>query len=264
MKSIVSYSAVPHSSGSTPQKAQTMDPISLALKIALGTLMVDAIIETAFISSMVRWLHTRAGRDFEIEYNGSTFPLHGKPETLLLDAGHVSNGAAGTALILIGFGGILALFLQSHAARSGSGSFFATFARTWYRTWLWFTVVSALFTLSALVSVFVIDAKHASQTIAVALAARLDNRPYPNYVAYPLDTWTPPAWFTAVLQLDLANSSDRSDIESRLRVMHGWAYNLIPLFILGVVVSVLAFVEASHRRRRQLATVAFEEKRDSV
>ena len=82
----------------------------LPLYIAMSVLMVDAVIEVAFIGSMVGFLHDRAGKFFTINAPNGAFDLHGKPKGLLVDQGHTSNGAAGTALILVGVLGFLALW----------------------------------------------------------------------------------------------------------------------------------------------------------
>ncbi|EME87095.1 uncharacterized protein MYCFIDRAFT_210690 [Pseudocercospora fijiensis CIRAD86] len=233
-----------------------MAPLNLALKLAIGLLMIDSIIELSFISSMVSWLHRRAGRDFQISYNNSTFPLHGKPANLLLNEGHTSNGAAGTAFVLIGLGGILALYLRHHASRPNAK--LRSLSQAWYHFWLIMTIPSTLLTLAALIYTFVLVNAHQNQTINLELASQLNNHPYPNYVAYPLEKWTPQNWFQAVLQLPLANSSDRRNIESHVRVMEGWKWNLIPMFVIGFSVSGIAFAEAMAYRRLRNRTPGFD------
>ncbi|CAK3811693.1 hypothetical protein MYCFIDRAFT_210690 [Lecanosticta acicola] len=216
-----------------------MAPLTLALKSTLALLMIDSIVELSLISSMVSWLHRRAGRDFIIDYNNTTFPLHGKPLNLLVDQGHTSNGAAGTAFVLIGLGGILALWLRNYKL-----------GRPIYYFWLVMAQLSMLLTLAALIYTFVLTREHEGHAIDIALAASLDNKPYPNMVPYPMDKWTPELWFSAVLELSLRERSDRSDIRGHLRVMKGWRWNLIPMFILGLAVAVLAVMEAFVRRRQ--------------
>ncbi|KAF2726298.1 hypothetical protein K431DRAFT_280329 [Polychaeton citri CBS 116435] len=225
-----------------------MARISLLLYGAIALLMVDSIIEISFISSMVAWLHNRAGKAFNISYNGSKFSLHGKPEFLLVDQGHTSNGAAGTAFVVVGLGGILSLFLRNHAEKKHGGRAIG-FTAFLYKFWLYFSPVSAVYTLAALIYTFVLTYNHDGQTIDLSVASRLHNRPYPNYVGYPLQEWTPENWFTAVLKLDLADKGDRGDIQQHLNVMKGWRWNLIPMFLIGVVVSALAFTESRARRR---------------
>lgn len=66
--------------------------------LVLVLLMIDAIIELSFISSMVAWLHSTAGGEFEViapeSQDTLSFNLHGKPKNLLLNQGHTSNGAS--------------------------------------------------------------------------------------------------------------------------------------------------------------------------
>lgn len=221
-----------------------MAPLTLALTGAIGLLMIDSIIELSFITSMVSWLHRRAGRDFSVQYDGTTFPLHGKPLHLLVDQGHTSNGAAGTAFVLIGLGGLLALYIRRFK-----------FGNPVYYFWLVMTILSTLLTLTALIYTFVLTENHEGQTIDASVAAGLDNKPYPNMVPYPRDEWTPENWFVAVLKLPLANQGDVSDIESHLRVMRGWRWNLIPMLLLGLAVCILALVEGFVRRREQTPVV---------
>lgn len=217
---------------------------SLILYIAIGVLMVDSIIELAFVSSMVGWLHRRAGGAFEIGYNGSSFSLHGKPVHLLVNQGHTSNGAAGTAFVLIGMGGILVLWMRSRPNLWQKGS-----TKFLYHFWLVMTVLSCLLTFAALLYTWILTNMHRGHTIDVAYASTLNNRPYPNYVAYPLNEWTPELWFDAVLKLDLIHKSDRNDISTMVDIMRGWRINLIPMFIIGLVVAVLAFWDAFTRRK---------------
>lgn len=206
--------------------------------------MVDSIIELSFVSYMVGWLHRRAGKSFEVEYNGTAFSLHGKPANLLPNEGHTSNGAAGTAFVLIGMGGILVLWMRSRPNLWQKG-----FTKFLYHFWLVMTVLSALLTLAALLYTWILVHMHAGQTIDLAVASQLHNQPYPNYVAYPLDQWAPENWFSAVLKTDLVHQSERNEISGTLSIIRGWRINLIPMFILGVIVSVLAFLDAFKRRK---------------
>lgn len=217
---------------------------NLPLFVAIGLLMVDSIIELSFISSMVAWLHRRAGRSFEVAYNGSSYSLHGKPVGLLVNQGHTSNGAAGTAFVLIGMGGILILWMRSRPSLVTKG-----IVKGLYYFWLVMTVLSALFTLAALIATFVITGNHTGQTIDQGVASQLNNQLYPDYVAYPLNFWTPENWFDAVLKLDLMHTSERSNINLHVAVMRGWRYNLIPMFIIGSVAACLALWDASKRRK---------------
>ncbi|KAI1380111.1 hypothetical protein F4677DRAFT_452644 [Hypoxylon crocopeplum] len=217
-----------------------MSRLSLALKASIGLLMVDSIIELSFVSSMVAWLHRRAGQGFLFNYDGATYLLDGKPLNLMVDQGHTSNGAAGTAFVLIGVGGILA-FLLRHWSLNKSGGL-AAFAQSIYYLWVWVNIPAFLLTIGALAYVFAVTNAHEGQTIDVALAASLNGSPYPS------DSWTPQNWFSAVLQLDLVDARD--DIQSHLSVMRGWQYNLIPMFLVQLGVTILALWEFFSWRRQ--------------
>lgn len=88
---------------------------SLLLPISLTTifLSIDAAISLGLVSSMVSFLHSYGRSPFEVAYpEGSSFLLAGKPANLVTDQGHVTNGAGGTALVLVGGGGFIALMLE--------------------------------------------------------------------------------------------------------------------------------------------------------
>ncbi|OAG39968.1 hypothetical protein AYO21_05841 [Fonsecaea monophora] len=213
------------------------------LYVAMAALMIDGVIEVGFVGSMVGFLHDRAGKFFTIDAPNGSFDLHGKPKGLLVNQGHTSNGAAGTAIVLVGFLGLLTIWYEKRRARrtqaiNHSGIFVF---------WVVMTVLSALLTLSALIYTFVVTNQTDDQTINLTVAAA---NAEPSM--YPLDDWTPENWFVAVLALPLAHASDRRDIRNHLRLMRGWRWNLIPLFILGLTVTALAIWElVSGRRWRQ-------------
>ncbi|KAH6994615.1 hypothetical protein EDB82DRAFT_502177 [Fusarium venenatum] len=206
------------------------------LYVALGLLMVVSIIELSFISSMVGWLHRTASGTFSFEWQGTEHQLKGEPANLIVDQGHTSNGAAGTAFIPVGCGGILALWLRN---RHNPGKF----SRFFYNFWLVWNVLSLLLVLSALIYTFVVTTEHNGQSIIPSVAAKLNDGQ-----KYPLESWTPQNWFSALLDLDLTNSNERNDIEHHLRLMKGWQYNLIPFFIIHLVETGLALWDAMQRR----------------
>lgn len=61
----------------------------------------------------------------------------------------------------------------------------------------------------------------------------------------------PQNWFEALLRLDLASGSDRDDIRSHYKIARGWEYNLIPFFIVQLIQTVLALMEASRLRKAE-------------
>lgn len=209
---------------------KNMAHVSIALKIALGFLMVVSIIELGFVTATVAWLHSTASKGFQFRYQGSTHKLAGEPSNFLVDQGHTSNGAAGTAFVLIGLGGIVALWIQGRTYyRSGSRS------RYLYYIWLALQIPALLLTAGALAYVFYVTTARNGQTIDMSLAAKLNGSPY------SLQSWTPQNWFGAVLQLDLINQ--RSDIEIHLYIMKGWQYNLVPFLFIQLVETIFAFMD---------------------
>ncbi|RBQ71360.1 hypothetical protein FVER14953_11073 [Fusarium verticillioides] len=214
------------------------------LYVALGLLMVVSIIELSFISSMVGWLHGNASGTFSFEYRGTRHNLKGEPANLIVDQGHTSNGAAGTAFVLIGCGGIIALILRS---RQNPGKF----SRFLYNTWLVFNFLSLLLILTALIYTFVVTNNHNGQRINPGVAAGLNDDE-----KYPLQSWAPQNWFSAFLKLDLTNSNERNDIEHHLRLMRGWQYNLIPFFIIHLAETGLALWDAMLRRKEPVPAYA--------
>lgn len=215
---------------------------SNAVLIAIVFLLIDSALELALISNMVRWLHVTGGGQFDVRGpDGETFSLHGKPQNLLVDQGHTSNAAAGTALIIVSLGGLLILTLRrNQLRRHGNTKGFVSF---FYIFWLTFTVLSVLLTLTALIYVNVLTYEHDGQGINVALASTLNNRPYPDYVAYPRLEWTPLNWYLAVLDLRLVSQSVRNDIQLQITLMRGWQWNLIPMIVLGLIVMGLALMD---------------------
>jgi len=206
----------------------------------MGVLMADAVIEVGFVGSMVGFLHARAGKFFTIDAPDGSFDLHGKPKGLLVDQGHTSNGAAGTALILVGVLGLLVISYDKRRARRAQ----ATSHSGFFIFWVIMSVLSAMLTLAAIIYTFVLTAQTDDQSINLTVAAA---NPEPGF--YPLDNWTPENWFIAVLDLPLAHDSDRRTIRNNLRLMRGWRWNLIPLFILGTTVASLALWELLGGRR---------------
>ena len=204
-----------------------------ALLLAIGLLAADATIEMGFVTSMVSWLHSGApsgaytvNTPSSIAAAPSTYQISGLALNMLVDQGHTSNGAAGTALVLIGILGSLALLARTRFPGS-------TLGRLVYYLWMGIQIPALFLTIGALGYVFAVTNKHKGQAIDEAAAITMTG-------PYSLDQWTPQNWFHAVRRLDLASSSLRSDIDFHYRIMLGWQYNLIPLFLLQLVETVVA------------------------
>jgi hypothetical protein len=103
-----------------------------------------------------------------------------------------------------------------------------------FLTWTVFTLLSALLTLAALIYTFVVTHQTDHQTISLAVATAHSGRPY------PADQWTLETWCKQVLTLPFADDSEKSYFRVHLHLSVGWRWNLIPLLVLGLVVSALA------------------------
>ncbi|PSS05233.1 hypothetical protein BD289DRAFT_478131 [Coniella lustricola] len=225
-----------------------MSRSSLPLKIALAIVLILSALELAFISTTVGYLarlgNTRLASNLDPP-NGTTLPS--LPTNLSVNQGHTANGAAGTALVIISLGGIVALLLRS---RSGyyKSSFGGLFSRCFYRLWLALQIPAWLLTLGALAYVFAYTNAHAGQSIdpTVAQSSAVANS------TYPLLEWSPQGWLAALLDPALKLNGEVVDLAAMRRTLHiarGWQYNLIPLFIFQLVETVLALLDARRRRR---------------
>lgn len=219
-----------------------MASTSLLLKVFIGLLMIVSIIELSFISATVAFLAKRASHTFDVVYNGSTMPVSGTPAQILVNQGHTSNGASGTAFVIVGCCGTLAVWLRGRPGYHNK-SLGGYFSRGWYRLWLALNVPALLLTLGALAYTFAVTRAHQGQRIDLSVAQGLDGG------AYPLQEWTPQNWFDALLKLDLASGTDRDDIDSHYKIARGWEFNLIPFFIVQLVQTALALLEAMRLRK---------------
>lgn len=88
---------------------------SLSVPIVFTTFLLcaDAIVSLALVSSMVAFLHHGGSGPFLVgPPHGSPFLLFGEPAHLVTNQGHTTNAAGGTVVILLGFGGIIALWVE--------------------------------------------------------------------------------------------------------------------------------------------------------
>lgn len=92
----------------------------LPLAIALIVLMLDSAVELALISSMVGYLHRSGANKYPFHSGDGTATIQAKPKGLMLNQGHASNGAAGTALVAVSLGGFVVLLLQRRRERKVS------------------------------------------------------------------------------------------------------------------------------------------------
>jgi hypothetical protein len=110
--------------------------------------------------------------------------------------------------------------------------------------WALVTVLSWLLTFGALIYVFAVTSTTNGQSIDLSVASA-----NPDPTPYPLDSWTPETWYSAVLQLTLAAQDDRDTIGRYLHIMQAWRWNLIPMFVLGFILMDLVLLEIIRVRR---------------
>jgi len=216
----------------------------LPLGVALIVLLIDSAIELAFVSSMVGYLHRSGANQYAFDRvtnnsSGATVGyLNAKPKGLLLNEGHTTNGAAGTALVLICFGGFLTLWYQRRRERMNTNQRPSKI----FLTYTVFTILSFFLTISALAYTFAVTNQTKGQHIDLDVAYQYQGH------AYPLDKWTPENWTKALLEVVIDNN-DTSYLRHWLHVIEGWKWNLIPMFLIGLVVASLSVMECLRQRR---------------
>lgn len=244
---------------------------SLLLPIGLTTLVlaIDAAVSLGLVSTMVAFLHSTGRGPFPVASGyGTIFELSGEPVNLVTDQGHTANAAGGTALVLVGFGSILALWFEKKARKvsihtptlssltdvdaNKTKIKFDRSSRVFY-AWSVIVLLSWLLTMVALIYTFVETSKTSGQVIDVNVA-----KANPPPARYPDGRWTPENWYVAVLELPLASAYQRSIIRGNLTSMRAWRWNLIALFLIGFALLVLVVLELwrlSRRNRQRVSIV---------
>ena len=115
-------------------------------------------------------------------------------------------------------------------------------------------MLSFLLTLSALIYTFVVTKQTDGSRIDLALAEETyAGRNGAVIFPYPGNMWTPETWFKQVLKLGFVDEGLKGDIRTHVRLMEGWRFNLIPLFLLGLAVMLVAVLGWVERRRDGIA-----------
>lgn len=216
---------------------------SLPLKITLGLVMLASAIELSLISATVAYLAQLKKTTFSVWITpNQTVHVPGLPAHLLVDQGHTANGAAGTGLIIIGCGGLLALWLRGRPGYYTSSS---PFSRVVYRLWLALNVPALLLTVGALGYVVAVTRMHGGDTtelVELQTAGEVTDFTGSGHV------WTPQGWLDALLKLDFVSEGQREGVLVHERIAKGWEYNLIPFFLVQLAQTVFALLDARRRR----------------
>ncbi|VBB78093.1 Putative protein of unknown function [Podospora comata] len=206
-------------------------------------LAMDGIISLALVSSTVSFLHNYGKGPFEIGYplGVSGFLLSGHPAGLVTNHGHAVNAAGGTAVVVVGGGGVLGLWglWRFHSRRRKD---YANYTRSplpkVFQAWAVVVVLSFLLSLGALAYTFVEARRTSGQSIDPNVAEEYQ---FPRL--YPDDRWTAETWFEAVIALPMEDSRDEEVIREKLRLMRGWKWNTMPMFLLGLILAGLVVRE---------------------
>jgi hypothetical protein len=103
--------------------------------------------------------------------------------------------------------------------------------------------MSFVLTLSALIYTFALTHWTNGQAIDVANPSLKNTSPYPE------DSWTPQTWFSAVLSLPFVNEDQKNNVKKHWRLMEGWKWNLVTLFLIEFAVVTFAILEYLTYRR---------------
>lgn len=207
---------------------------------------------------MVAFLHGYGSGPFQVLSGSSTFLLAGHTANLIINQGHTTNGAGGTAPVLVGFGSIIALILERRARNKVNiftthqypfiidclANVLVRQSSTFFYLWAVIVVLSCLLSLSALIYTFVEAGITDNQGVSIAVAQQ-NVAP----ARYPLDRWTPENWYLAVLELPLMNARNKNVIIGKLRLIRGWRWNTIPLFLPGLLLAILVAAEVIRGRK---------------
>ncbi|OAK94052.1 hypothetical protein IQ06DRAFT_321307 [Phaeosphaeriaceae sp. SRC1lsM3a] len=207
-------------STSAPTGTAAASSLFWPLLISNFVLSALSITNLGLISSMVAFLLDQKHNvhSYKIDWPGSTFNLNVEPANLWTDQGHTSNGVAGYGFFL----GLFGMFVAWRVRKSTRPLKSVT-------ALLILQFLAVLFTLSALVFVFVVTNQTTGQSIRAPIAANTEGSNYAEF------KWTPETWFKAVLDLPLADEQRRDEIDSKITNMVAWRWMLVPIFIVDVI-----------------------------
>ncbi|KAL6711581.1 hypothetical protein ACN47E_004515 [Coniothyrium glycines] len=234
-------SPIARSTSTKPRNA-----LFLPLFLSNGILSALSITNLGLISSMVGWLLDQKHNvhSFEIAWPASSFALNVEPKNLWADQGHASNGVAGYGFFLGIFGMITAWRLRKAGRPLKSLVPLAILL-----------LLAVVFTLSAIIFVFVVTYQTTGQHIRAPVASNNVGFNYPEF------RWTPETWMKAVLDLPLAEQSKRDEINDKVTNMVAWRWLLVPIFIVDCValgVTILAWLRQRRGAPARTASISIE------
>ena len=205
------------------------------------------VVELGLVSSIVSYIHLQGPQVWRISSSLYNFPLDRIPAHLHLNAGHVSNAAAGLGFFLGLLGIYIAVRERRHVRNLNPPSQYVALTTSWpkaahktssatpafiFVTFATFAVLEFLLAMAALIYSFVYDNMTKGNTIDIVRASQEVGQHYTQ------DNWAPGTWFTAVLALPLASRSDRHYITQHIHIMKASKWMLVPIFIFAFFVMV--------------------------
>jgi hypothetical protein len=222
------------------------------------------VVELGLVSSIVSYIHLQGPQVWQISSGQYNFPFDRIPAHLHLNAGHVSNAAAGLGFFLGLLGIYIAFRERRHVSPLRSGQPYVLVPnealrqqsqKTAFGTptpifaiFTTFAILEFLLAMAALIFSFVYDHMTAGNTISLARASQEVGQHYTEH------NWAPATWFTAVLALPLASQSDRDVITSHIHVMKASKWILVPIYIVAFAVMVAGILGFMQNRRAKRAS----------
>jgi 4-amino-4-deoxy-L-arabinose transferase-like glycosyltransferase len=204
----------------------------------LSNLLLSAlsIANLGLVSSMVGFLHDQKDNvhSYEVAWPEGTVKLNVEPAHLWTDQGHASNGVAGYGFFL-GLFGMYVAWRQRRQTNTKRISKSLT-------ALLVLLFLAVLFTLSALIFVFVVTQRTRNQAISQAVADVNQG------INYPALEWTPETWFKAVLDTPLADRAQHDEIAAKVLNMTVWRWMLLPILVVDVAAWIVAALAVSKQR----------------
>lgn len=202
------------------------------------------VVELGLVSSIVSYIHLQGPQVWQISSGQYNFPFDRIPAHLHLNAGHVSNAAAGLGFFL----GLLGIYIAFRERRHQSQKTAFGTPTPIFAIFTTFAILEFLLAMAALIFSFVYDHMTASNTISLARASQEVGQHYTEH------NWAPATWFTAVLALPLASQSDRDVITSHIDVMKASKWMLVPIYIVAFAVMVAGILGFMQNRRARRAS----------
>ncbi|OCK73365.1 hypothetical protein K432DRAFT_430627 [Lepidopterella palustris CBS 459.81] len=205
----------------------------LPLFLSCALLSALSITNLGLITSMVSFLHIQKYdvKTYQVNWPDNQLRLTVLPQHIWLDQGHTSNGVAGYGFFLGLFGMFVAWRQRDRDERRRSKSLM---------TLIILLILAVLFTLSAIVFVFVVTYQTNNQTIESSIAT--------FGVKYPADHWTPETWYKSLLAQPIDDSL-RGAFKMHIHTWEAWRWMLLPIFVVDVVALGLAVAEMRRQRK---------------